>query len=83
MAMKLRHPVVDVKTYLEALALVEGSSSELPNVKIFEARIVSDEYDRLQPALVIDARWAGAQVVARGLPRPKSLRPPQQQCRLI
>jgi hypothetical protein len=43
MAMKLRHPGVDVKTSLEALALVERSFSDHHNVKIFEARIVSDE----------------------------------------
>jgi hypothetical protein len=43
MAMKLHHLGLDVQNYLTALPPVVKGTCQLPNLKIFEARIVADE----------------------------------------
>ncbi len=43
MAMKFHRLKLDVKKYLGALACVKKKTSKLPNLEMFEARIVSDE----------------------------------------
>lgn len=60
MAMKLYHLGLDVKKYLKTLACVERSICGFPNLKIFDARIVSDEViTRTQHWLL----WPAGQVI--------------------